>query len=255
MRARNIKPGFFKNEELAELGFFERLLFIGLWCLADREGRLEDRPKRIKMELFPCDNCDVEDGLNALESAGFIVRYVYEKYIVIEVCKFKTHQSPHGTEKDSELPDHNGMLTVNERKGNAVVSGSERLVNVNSKLENALNPDSLIPDLPNPDSLKPESKPAKPSASLSACDLVNLGVDEQVAKDFLAVRKAKKAPLTMTALDGIKREAEKAGVSLSTALATCAVRGWQSFKAEWHTGQPSQQPAQQQSGYKEYRPK
>lgn len=99
------------------------------------------------------------------------------------------------------------------------------------------------------------TKPGKPADGLSASDLVNLGVDEQVAKDFLAVRKAKKAPLTMTALDGIKREADKAGISLSTALATCAVRGWQSFKAEWHTGQPQQQPAQQQSGYKEYRPK
>lgn len=100
-----------------------------------------------------------------------------------------------------------------------------------------------------------EEKEKRKAPGLSASDLVNMGVDSQVAEDFLAVRKAKKAPLTMTALDGIKREAEKAGVSLSTALATCAVRGWQSFKAEWHTGQPSQQPTQQQSGYKEYRPK
>ena len=47
-RARNIKPGFFKNEFLAEMPCEVRLLFIGLWTLADREGRLEDRPKRIK---------------------------------------------------------------------------------------------------------------------------------------------------------------------------------------------------------------
>jgi len=101
-----------------------------------------------------------------------------------------------------------------------------------------------------------EKKPAKPSAGLSASDLVSLGVDEQVAIDFMSIRRAKKSPLTTTALKGIEKEAEKAGVTLSTALATCAVRGWQSFKAEWHTqsnGQP-QQP-QQQTGYKEYRPK
>ena len=101
-----------------------------------------------------------------------------------------------------------------------------------------------------------ENKPAKPSAGLSASDLVSLGVDEQVAIDFLSIRRAKKSPLTTTALKGIEKEAEKAGVTLSTALATCAVRGWQSFKAEWHT-QPNgqtQQP-QQQTGYKEYRPK
>lgn len=101
-----------------------------------------------------------------------------------------------------------------------------------------------------------ENKPAKPSAGLSASDLVAKGVDEQVAIDFLSIRRAKKSPLTTTALKGIEKEAEKAGVTLSTALATCAIRGWQSFKAEWHT-QPNgqtQQP-QQQTGYKEYRPK
>lgn len=101
-----------------------------------------------------------------------------------------------------------------------------------------------------------EKKPAKPSAGLSASDLVAMGVDEQVAIDFLSIRKAKKAPLTTTALKGIEKEAEKAGVTLSTALATCAVRGWQSFKAEWHTQSNGQtQQPQQQTGYKEYRPK
>lgn len=100
-----------------------------------------------------------------------------------------------------------------------------------------------------------EEKEKRKAPGLSASDLVNMGVDSQVAEDFLAVRKAKKAPLTMTALDGIKREAEKAGVSLSTALATCAVRGWQSFKAEWHTQPNGQTQQPQQTGYKEYRPK
>ena len=58
-RARNIKPAFFKNETLVELPVETRLLFIGLWTLADREGRLEDRPKRIKMEIYPAkrENC------------------------------------------------------------------------------------------------------------------------------------------------------------------------------------------------------
>ena len=159
MRARNIKPGFFKNENLAELGMFERLLFIGLWCLADREGRVEDRPKRIKMELFPCDQCDVDKGISSLMEAGFITRYVYESYSVIEVCKFKDHQRPHGSEKDGLLPDSNGMITVNERRNNVVLTGKERLVNVNSPLDNALNPDPL-----NPDPLNPVVAPAKPSS-------------------------------------------------------------------------------------------
>ncbi|MDI9733891.1 hypothetical protein QM259_16735 [Acinetobacter baumannii] len=50
-RSRNIKPSFFMNEDIIELPFEARLLFIGLWILADREGRLENRPKKIKMSV------------------------------------------------------------------------------------------------------------------------------------------------------------------------------------------------------------
>ena len=73
-RARNIKPGFFKNELLAEMPPETRLLFMGLWCLADREGRFEDRPKKIKMELFPCDSFSIEDSLALLAKDGFLLR-------------------------------------------------------------------------------------------------------------------------------------------------------------------------------------
>ena len=165
MRSRNIKPGFFKNEHLAELSAADRLLFIGLWCLADREGRLEDRPKRIKMELMPMDNYDASSGLDGLEHGGFITRYVIEGKGIIEIGSFCKHQSPHGTEKDSELPDSNGMLTANERGKNGQVTGHKRLINVKER-ESEVNkrPDSLIPDSLIPDSPKPVVAPAKPSS-------------------------------------------------------------------------------------------
>jgi hypothetical protein len=47
-RSRNIKPGFFTNDELAECHPLGRLLFAGLWTIADKEGRLDDRPKKLK---------------------------------------------------------------------------------------------------------------------------------------------------------------------------------------------------------------
>lgn len=58
-------------------------------------------------------------------------------------------------------------------------------------------------------------------------------VSGDVWSDFLALRRAKKAPLTETALAGIRREADKAGWSLEAALSECVVRGWQGFKADW----------------------
>lgn len=59
------------------------------------------------------------------------------------------------------------------------------------------------------------------------------GVSETVWRDFLALRKANKSPLTESALNGIRREADMAGWSLQRALEECCVRGWKSFKAGW----------------------
>jgi hypothetical protein len=103
-RSRNIKPGFFKNEELAELPFEYRILFQGLWCLADRAGRLEDRPKRIKAEVFPYDDVHVSAGLDALHKASFIARYEVGGVNYIEVVNFTRHQNPHCKESVSTIP-------------------------------------------------------------------------------------------------------------------------------------------------------
>lgn len=67
------------------------------------------------------------------------------------------------------------------------------------------------------------------------------GVSEQVKNDFKALRAKLRAPITQTAMDGIRREAGKAGLSLEAALVMCCERGWRGFKAEW-AGTPTDQP-------------
>jgi hypothetical protein len=104
MRSRNLKPGFFKNEELASCGATAMLCFAGLWCLADREGRLEDRPARIKVEILPYFECDVNGILDALASKGFIIRYECDGLRCIEIPTFKDHQNPHHREGLSKIP-------------------------------------------------------------------------------------------------------------------------------------------------------
>lgn len=104
MRARNLKPAFFKNEALAECSALARLLFAGLWCLADREGRLEDRPKRIRAELLPYDDGSVDDLLTELHDAGFILRYSSAGGRFIQVVNFMKHQYPHRKEQASTIP-------------------------------------------------------------------------------------------------------------------------------------------------------
>lgn len=102
-RSRNIKPGFYKNADLAECSVWARLIFPGLWMLADREGRLEDRPKQIKGELIPFDAQDIEPLLAELATRKFIVRYQNSEGSFIQISKFSTHQTPHYSEKKSVI--------------------------------------------------------------------------------------------------------------------------------------------------------
>lgn len=103
-RSRSLKPGFFTNEVLAEIAPLGRILFQGLWCLADREGRLEDRPRKIKAEILPYDDCDVESLLNELNKRYFITRYAVNGARFIQINAFAKHQNPHIKEAESVIP-------------------------------------------------------------------------------------------------------------------------------------------------------
>jgi len=103
-RARNIKPGFFRNADLAELSVEARLLFIGLWTIADREGRLDDRPKQIKMEIYPADSFDVSALLEELADTDMLDRYEVGGKKYIQIVNFTKHQNPHKDERASAIP-------------------------------------------------------------------------------------------------------------------------------------------------------
>lgn len=79
----------------------------------------------------------------------------------------------------------------------------------------------------------PKPKPEKPEKFLPVDYLTAKGVDAEVAGDWLAMRKAKKAQPTKTAIDGIASEAAKAGISLEDALKISCANGWQGFRADW----------------------
>lgn len=70
--------------------------------------------------------------------------------------------------------------------------------------------------------------------------LASIQVDRQVAADFVAMRKAKKAPISQTALKMIQAESVKAGMTMQDALSECVLRGWTGFKADWVKVQPQQ---------------
>lgn len=183
-RARNIKPGFFDNEILGELPALTRLLFIGLWCLADREGRLQDRPKRIKKELLGYDDVtadDVDTMLQQLNDNGFIQRYEIAGEQYIQVTNFLKHQNPHCKEQASVIPAPDGedmglgVVAITHVKGRtetAENSQDPRTYQTEKEQENVKTPDmhsantvqaqekhgSCPADSLIPDSLIPDSK-------------------------------------------------------------------------------------------------
>lgn len=183
-RARNIKPGLFKNELLGVADPLLTPLFVGLWCLADREGRLEDRPMRIKAELFPYrEGLDVNGYLTELERLGFICRYTVGGEALIQVLNFLKHQNPHKTEKKSDLPEM-PLKSVGCRL--TVIAP----VNNGSRPADSLIPDSLIPD--------PLDKTAAPSAP------------------------RKSSPITLASYLAVCKQAEKKPISESDPVFTYA---------------------------------
>jgi hypothetical protein len=220
-RARNIKPSIFKNELLGTMDPLITVLFISLWTLADKQGRLEDRPLRVRAETFPYrENIDINGYLTELERTGFIQRYSVSGQAIIQVVNFSKHQSPHNTEKDSVLPsfpegDH-GVKVI------TVISPLDTV-----DLTKAKRPDSLIPDSLIPDSLIPE----KIHTHLSM--LLDVGVENQIAKDWLSIRKIKRLPLTPTAFESISKKIAGAGLTMNAGIKICVEQGWAGFSADW----------------------
>ena len=104
-RIRSIKPEFFTDEQIAALPALLRLAFQGLWCHADKAGRLEDRPARLKVQILPYDNVEFDDALRSLAAAGFIRRYVGpDGRGYLQIRSFAKHQRPRDDEPESQIP-------------------------------------------------------------------------------------------------------------------------------------------------------
>lgn len=154
MRARNLKPSFFSNEKLAECSFEARLFFAGLWCVADKNGVIENRPKRLRGEIFPHDfNIQVEALIAQLEKVGLVITYESAGIPLIFISGWEQHANPHWKEP-SRFPLPEKAQTSPDKSGQVQTSPGH-IVNENQPC--ALNPSSLF--------LNPESGILNPEAS------------------------------------------------------------------------------------------
>lgn len=103
-RQRTLHPDFFTDERVVAVSAFARLMFQGLWCLADREGRLEDKPLQLKMRLFPADAVDGAVLVAELVGVGLVVRYEVEGRSYLSIPNFGKRQHVHPKEVPTKLP-------------------------------------------------------------------------------------------------------------------------------------------------------
>lgn len=103
-RIRSIKPEAFIDDVLGTLPPVCRWFFTGLWTQADRDGRLEDRPIPLKLQIIPYDPESGEWCLEKLAAVHLIVRYRVGGRGYIWIPNLQKHQKFHRDEKPRGLP-------------------------------------------------------------------------------------------------------------------------------------------------------
>jgi hypothetical protein len=166
MRARAIKPGFYKNEALVECSLMARFIVPGLWMMCDRAGRMEDRPKRIKMELLPADDADMDALLDELARCQHLIRYCVNGKRYIQIVNFSKHQSPHVKEAASIIPGPEAADLVKPAE-----TLEHHASTIQASCSSDINPpSSLTPSSLTPDSSKKDQNTTSTSQSVAARD-------------------------------------------------------------------------------------
>jgi len=250
-RIRTIKPEYFRHEALQDLeiahpGKYPMMVFAGLWGHCDSKGRFEWKPRMLKLDILPFIPFDMNETLEILEKSSMIHRYTVEgkEYGIVET--FDKHQRLTGKEStegekypspyvyDTEnIGEASGkhwgntgeILESQEGKGKEG-KGKEETHDKTSPPDGDVCVSENIPVPANPKKDKP----------LGVDDLVCAGVDRQVASDWLMLRKAKRLPLTKTALSEIESNAARAGMGLADAIKVSCANGWAGFRSDWLAG-------------------
>lgn len=251
-RARNIKPSFFTNEQLADSCPLGRLLFIGLWTLADYKGDIEWKEKTIKIQLLPWDDCNIKELAINLDKSGLIQFYSVGGKIYIHVVNFVKHQNPHKNEKDkgSCIPrfsdSYRQAIDLKDITINHDLSGLKPEDSHSDPADSLLlNPSTLNPVIPESQQVASQDKPAKKTkAAKSELDYSSWPQqpDEQILNDWIAMRKHKKGSFSQTVIEGFGKEfviAMRSGYSVNECLEAAIMSNWTGFKFSWLQNQNS----------------
>lgn len=203
MPTRYLKPGVRDSESIDSLSPYAEILYYRILVTVDDFGRYDARPSMVKAACFPIKDAitatKTEALMRELVEHGLIVVYEVEGKPYLQMCKWDNVPRA----KESKYPTHEHDCT-------------QMYTSVCNTLTDA--PLTVT---------KTETK-----TKTETVDTPD-GVSQEVWQEFIAHRKTKKAKVTQIVVDGIVKEAQKAGWQLEDALKEVIVRNWQSFKAEW----------------------
>jgi uncharacterized protein YdaU (DUF1376 family) len=184
---------------------------------------LEDLAYRRLLDLYYLHERPLNSGITAVARQIGMRDHETQVKTILEEFFCLTEDGWVNTRADREIEHYHGKIEQASRAGKA---SAERRSNARSTDVQPTNNHKPITN---------NHKPIKEKATIVATPE---GVSQSVWDDFKTLRKAKKAPITQRAIDGLINEANKAGWSLEQALTECCVRGWQAFKAEWVADKP-----------------
>ncbi len=176
-------------------------------------------------------------GMAAHESA---VEYILNRYFVREGDSWvhpRVESELQAFKKKQKAASRAGKASAQSRINKAFPTDVEQPLNVGSTLVER--PSTNQEPITN--NQRVNTAPRSRAAPVSRPD----DIPQDLWADFTALRVKKRAPLTTTALKGIQREADKAGLTLAQVLTECCARGWQGFKAEWVANRSAATPYQQ----------
>lgn len=158
MRIRSIKPEFWGSEDVAQLPYFDRLLFVGLWSYVHDNGVGRDNVKLIVAALFPLDEDPaqvielVDKGMATIAAAGMVDRYVVAGRPYFHVRKWTKHQvinrptrsvyplppNGHGGESQEGSVSNHGAFTEPSVKAQSTDQGSGSMEHGSGSMESGV---------------------------------------------------------------------------------------------------------------------
>ena len=242
MPNRLIRDEMLESESILSLPIEARWLFVTILLGADDVGLFEATSFKLarradirresgdKLIQLLADN----DLIRLYEVDGKRYGFIPKFRQRLQIKRSKYPHPPSGLLQD----DLDALNKINELGTKTTVV---------QRLSTVANPLSTVAQPPEPEP-EPEPEKKKPNTRTSTVVECFPGVDPQVWNDWWAIRKAKKLPLTKTAMNQVEAEVKKAGISMQAALKECCLRGWGGFKAGWITKEevverPSRDPA------------